>query len=117
MRRKRQIKQNKQEHLFFPLSSGQAQKVLIARACVGQPKILILDDSLDLLDPDSIQGISEFLKVRDRSGAVVLTTRSPDLAKRFDQIVVLSPAHPDGPENQSAGQMSLGFPGRGAAHE
>ncbi len=73
----------------FPLSSGQAQKVLIARALVARPQILILDETLDHLDSESYRLVAEFLRTRESSGAVVLTTRNAELAGTFDQTIFL----------------------------
>jgi ABC-type branched-subunit amino acid transport system ATPase component len=74
------------------LSSGQVQLVLLARGLVWQPLVLILDEALDALDPETCQWVAEFLRKRNPQGAVILTTRNPQLAKSFDQVVQLSAA-------------------------
>jgi ABC-type bacteriocin/lantibiotic exporter with double-glycine peptidase domain len=54
--------------------------------------VLILDEALDALDPETCQWVAEFLRKRNPPGAVILTTRNPQLAKSFDQVVQLSAA-------------------------
>jgi len=46
---------------FFSLSGGQRQRMLIARALMVGPKILILDEPLSGVDPESQKAISELL--------------------------------------------------------
>ncbi|MGZ8464314.1 MAG: metal ABC transporter ATP-binding protein [Candidatus Binatia bacterium] len=46
---------------FFSLSGGQRQRMLIARALMVGPKILILDEPLAGVDPESQKAISELL--------------------------------------------------------
>lgn len=49
---------------FRSLSTGQARKVLLARALVGTPALLLLDEPFSGLDPRNKQEIKEFLEYK-----------------------------------------------------
>jgi len=73
----------------FTLSGGQRQRATIARAVVGQPKILILDDSLSSVDADTERAILERLeKIMGGRTCVMISHRLSTLAG-VDRIVVL----------------------------
>ncbi len=49
---------------FRSLSTGQARKVLLARALIGNPALLLLDEPFSGLDPRNKQEIKEFLEYK-----------------------------------------------------
>ena len=53
---------NQASKLFGSLSGGQAQRALIARALLGNPELLILDEPSAGIDPESQQEIYALLK-------------------------------------------------------
>jgi manganese/zinc/iron transport system ATP- binding protein len=61
---------------FFSLSGGQRQRMLIARALMVGPKILILDEPLSGVDPESQKAISDLLLKlnRDEGKAIFFST-------------------------------------------
>jgi ATP-binding cassette subfamily B protein len=73
----------------FTLSGGQRQRATLARAVVGDPRIMILDDSLSAVDADTeraiLRGLEELM--RDRT-SIVISHRFATLAG-MDRIVVL----------------------------
>ncbi|KAL4796759.1 P-loop containing nucleoside triphosphate hydrolase protein [Aspergillus venezuelensis] len=74
------------------LSGGQAQRVVIARALVRRPQILILDEATSALDPNSAVIIKQTIKrlVAERSGLTVLIiTHAREMMKVADWVVVL----------------------------
>ena len=56
----------------FKLSGGERQKVLLARALVGEPKMLFLDEPVDGLDPNSRDHFYRILKKLNRNGMTIL---------------------------------------------
>jgi len=71
------------------LSGGQRQRAALARAAIGDPRILILDDSLSSVDADTERAILEELQglMRDRT-CIVISHRLSTLAG-MDRVVVL----------------------------
>jgi ATP-binding cassette subfamily B protein len=71
------------------LSGGQRQRATLARAIVGDPRILILDDSLSSVDADTEQAILDGLdRVMRGRTSILISHRHATLA-RADRIVVL----------------------------
>lgn len=64
---------------FFSLSGGQRQRMLIARALMVGPQILILDEPLSGVDPESQKAISELLLKLNRQEGKAIFFSSHDL--------------------------------------
>jgi ABC-2 type transport system ATP-binding protein len=75
-------------------SSGMMQRLLIARALLGNPRVLLLDEPTRSLDPVSARDFRRFLReelVRRRDCAVILATHSTEEAFELcDRVVVLN---------------------------
>ena len=64
---------------FFSLSGGQRQRMLIARALMVGPQILILDEPLSGVDPEWQKGISDLLLKLNRDEGKAIFFSSHDL--------------------------------------
>ena len=71
------------------LSGGQRQRIALARAIVGQPQILILDEATSSLDSESEQLIQNYItEIRGSCTLVVVAHRMATI-RSADKIVVL----------------------------
>ena len=93
------------------LSVGQRQRVVIARAIIMQPSLLLADEPTGNLDTHSGQQIMELLESLNANGLTLLVvTHDPNVARRANRVIVLA----DGQivkrikgEELSAGSMPL----------
>ena len=93
------------------LSVGQRQRVVIARAIIMQPSLLLADEPTGNLDTHSGQQIMELLESLNANGLTMLVvTHDPNVARRANRVIVLA----DGQivkrikgEELSAGSMPL----------
>ena len=75
-------------HRSNELSGGQAQRVAVARALVGQPSILLADEPTGSLDSQSGAGVLELLDELHQSGTtIVIITHDHDVASRLPRQV------------------------------
>ncbi|MEK5237912.1 ABC transporter ATP-binding protein [Paenibacillus sp. FSL L8-0470] len=70
------------------LSGGQKQRLTIARAVVGTPPILILDDSSSALDFATDAALRRALKESSRDTTVLLVSQRVSTVRQADQIIV-----------------------------
>lgn len=71
------------------LSGGQRQRVTIARTVLANPKILIFDDSVSAVDPETESKIQESLDDADFKGTTIVISQRPSSLKYVERIIVL----------------------------
>ncbi len=70
------------------ISGGQKQRLALARALAGKPKILILDDCTSALDSNTENALWESLGKVLPHMTIVLITHRPDVLESADNIIV-----------------------------
>ena len=75
--------------LCSKLSGGQKQRLTIARALVGSPEILVLDDSASALDFATDAALRRAIAALDKEMTVLIVSQRANTVRYADQIVVL----------------------------
>ena len=73
-------------------SLGMGRRLGMAAALLGDPKILVLDEPVNGLDPEGIRWIRTFLRERAKSGNTVLLSSHlmGELAETVDDVVIIN---------------------------
>jgi ABC-type dipeptide/oligopeptide/nickel transport system ATPase component len=72
------------------LSGGEQQRVVIARAIVNNPKLLICDEPTGNLDPDTSMGIMKVLDDINKMGTtIIMSTHNRDIVNAMKKRVVV----------------------------
>ena len=77
-----------------PLSLSQARRLMLARAIVGRPRVLVIDDLLDDLDADARQQTAAALLDPNRRWTLIVLSRSDWIHDGFDRVVSLDELDP-----------------------
>lgn len=75
------------KHYKMPhqLSGGEQQRVVIARALLNNPEIILADEPTGNLDPETSEGIMKILREISTTGrAVIMATHNYTIIKKFD---------------------------------
>ena len=82
-------------HLPSALSGGEQQRVGLARAMVGEPRLLLADEPTGNLDQETGAHVIEFMfgLARKRGTSILLITHDPQLALKADRQLRMSDGH------------------------
>jgi iron complex transport system ATP-binding protein len=74
------------------MSSGEAKRVLIARALVHKPRALLFDEPCNSLDILAQHGLRETMRSLARSGIgiILVTHELPDIVPEIERVVLMS---------------------------
>ena len=71
------------------LSGGEQQRIVIARALLNEPVILLADEPTGNLDPDVAEGIMQiFLEINNTGTAVLMATHNHQIIQRYPRRVL-----------------------------
>ena len=93
------------------MSSGEQRRVLIGRALVHDPEVLILDEPTNSLDPGAVHDFRQLLRKLARSGKtlVLVTHNVADLVPEISRVLLMKNGRlqADGPTVQVLSSASL----------
>lgn len=74
----------------FELSGGEQQRLVIARALLNHPEVLLADEPTGNLDPVTAEGIMQiFCRIAEQGCAVVMSTHNTSLIENYPARAVL----------------------------
>jgi ABC-type bacteriocin/lantibiotic exporter with double-glycine peptidase domain len=84
-----------------PLTNSQRSRLILARAIIRKPQLLLVDEALDGLEIDTLEKLEAALFDAREPRTLVLVTRDPDLLRRCDHSVQLGECHLSRPSHGS----------------
>ena len=90
------------------LSGGQRQSIAIARALVGKPRIVVLDEPTSAMDPQTEAILIQRLNTELADRTVIVITHQPQLLQLVQRIILLDRGRivADGPRDAILAQMA-----------
>ena len=82
--------ENKLHKMPFELSGGEQQRLVIARALLNNPKVVLADEPTGNLDPVSAEGIMKlFQKIVEGGCSVVMSTHNTNILEDYPSRAIL----------------------------
>ena len=76
--------ENREENYPYELSGGEQQRLVIARAIVNNPKLIIADEPTGNLDPEVAENILKLLIDINKGGtSIIMTTHNYNLMEKY----------------------------------
>ena len=72
------------------LSAGERQRIVLARALLRSPSVLILDEPTSALDGETEQRVAGRLRATLPDATIIVITHKPVLAQLADMVVTLA---------------------------
>jgi ABC-type lipoprotein export system ATPase subunit len=93
-------------HTPAELSGGEQQRLAIARALVGEPKLILADEPTGNLDSTTGDAVLELLSAlpRERGAAIVLVSHDARVADRADRVLAMRDGRLTDPNAQAQAQ-------------
>ncbi len=94
------------------VSSGEARRLLIGRALVNRPKVLILDEPTNSLDLHALHAFRETLRkvARAGTGIILVTHTIPDIIPEITRVIMMKDGRfwKDGPKEEVLADGNIG---------
>lgn len=95
---------------FFSLSGGQAQRILLARAIVNEPKLLFLDEPTASVDPEAEGQIHQLLLTLKRNVTILMVSHDlQTIASDVDRLLFIQRKASVMTKEQICGHFALGL--------
>ena len=75
-----------------PLSDSQLRRLMLARAFVARPRLLLIDGLLDALSDDAANALLQTLKEMKPCCSIVIATNQPTIIEQCDRVWKLAEA-------------------------
>jgi cell division transport system ATP-binding protein len=80
---------NKNNRMPYELSGGEQQRVVMARALVNDPIVILADEPTGNLDPETSMEIMQLLlKINERGTAVLMATHDHEIVRKIPKRIV-----------------------------
>ena len=80
--------EEKSKNYPYELSGGEQQRLVIARAIVNNPKLIIADEPTGNLDPEVAENILKLLlDINSNGTSIIMTTHNYNLIKKFNKTI------------------------------
>ena len=70
-----------------PLSSSQRSRLILARAIIGKPRLLLLDENLENLEPQTFSELTDFVFAPDNRWTLIVASRDISILQRCDRSI------------------------------